>query len=72
VSGGDGRIWVTVTTKGYDVSISGATLEYELYNYMRLLCGRDCDGYKKSSGDSKNPRQPFWRVADFSYVKKYL
>jgi|688.fasta_scaffold236373_2 hypothetical protein len=68
--GGNGRIWITPCTAGYDISLSGKSLENQMYPFMRDLCGRECDGYKQTNARLGRKDNPFWRVNDFELVKK--
>ena len=67
-SGGNGRIWITPSLDGYDISLSGASLQKQMYPFMKDRVGRDCDGFKQRNKDLKN--QPFWRVSDFDLVRQ--
>ena len=67
-SGGNGRIWITPSLDGYDISLSGASLQKQMYPFMKDRVGRDCDGFKQRNKDLKN--QPFWRVSDFELVRQ--
>ena len=66
-SGGDGRIYVQPTSDGYDISLSGRSLEKQMLKFMTDLCGRSPDGFKQTKPDR---HQPFWRVSDFGLVNK--
>lgn len=65
-SGGNGRIWVTPCSYGYDISLSGQSLQKQMYGFMKERVGRECDGFKQRNKDIKN--QPFWRVREFEIV----
>ena len=69
-SGGNGRIWISPKAEGYDISLSGKSLERQMYPFMRDLCGRECDGYKQTNERLGKKDNPFWRVSDFELVKK--
>jgi hypothetical protein len=68
--GGNGRLWVQPVTEGYDVSLSGKSLEKQMYGFMSNLCDRECDGYKQTNMNKGKKENPFWRVADFDKVRK--
>ena len=66
-SGGNGRIWIQPFHSEYDISLSGKSVEKQMYKFMCDLCGKNHNGYKQTKPE---PRQPFWRVADFKLVEK--
>ena len=70
LTGGNGRIWIQPHTEGMDVSISGQSLEKQMYGFMLSLFRRDCDGYKQRNATKGFKRQPFWRTSDFMQVKE--
>lgn len=63
--GGNGRIGIQPFHSEYDVSLSGKSVEKQMYKFMCDLCGKNPNGYKQTKS-----RQPFWRVADFKLVEK--
>jgi hypothetical protein len=69
-SGGNGRIWISPNTEGYDISLSGKSLERQMYPFMRDLCERECNGYKQTNARLGKKDNPFWRVSDFDLVKR--
>ncbi len=64
LTGGNGRIWIQPSAIGYDVSLSGKSVEKELYETFKHIFGATHTGYKQSGS------QPFWRTENFSLVKK--
>lgn len=70
LSGGNGRIWINPHREGIDVSLSGQSLEKQMYGFMFRLFGRDCDGFKQKNAGKGFKRQPFWRTTDFRQVKE--
>ena len=66
-SGGNGRIWIQPFHSEYDISLSGKSVEKQMYKFMCDLCGKNHNGYKKNKPE---PRQHFWRVAGFKLVEK--
>jgi hypothetical protein len=69
LTGANGRLGVYPSTIGYDISLSGKSIEEEMYPFMRDLCGRECDGYIQKNTKLGKKNQPFWRVSEFSLVK---
>jgi hypothetical protein len=67
-SGGNGRIALQPCSDGYDISLSGKSLEAEMTPFMEHLCGRACDGFKQTNKSIGKADQPFWRVKDFQFV----
>ncbi len=68
--GGNGRLYVQPSSLGYDISLSGKSLEKEMYPFMRELCGSECTGYKQPNRSIGKKNQPFWRVESFELVKE--
>ncbi len=68
--GGNGRIYIQPSALGYDISLSGKSLEKEMYSFMHKLCGQECTDYKQKNKSKGKKDQPFWRVDDFEIVKK--
>jgi hypothetical protein len=67
-SGGLGRIYVNPVFDEYDISLSGKLLIEKMFGYMTFLCG-SLYGNKQTK---PLPHQPFWRVSDFSLIKKVV
>jgi hypothetical protein len=63
--GCNGRMFILPTSTGYDVSISGMSVEKNLYPFLKDLFGKDCDGYRQP-----NSRVPKWKTDDFDLVKQ--
>jgi hypothetical protein len=61
--GGNGKIYIQPFHSEYDISLSGKSIEKQMYQFMCDLCGKR-EGYKHKS------RQAFWRVTDFKLVEK--
>ncbi len=70
ISGANGRLWVQPSSIGYDISLSGKSLESNYYNSMKAIFGRDCDGYKQTNRNTGNITQPFWRADCFRLVQE--
>ena len=68
ITGGNGRLYITPSVDGYDISLSGISIEKKMYAFMRDLCGKECDGYKQLNKKIGKENQPFWRVSDFKIV----
>ncbi len=66
-SGGNGRIGIQPFHSEYDISLSGKSVEKQMYKFMCDLCGKNHNGYKQTKPE---PWQPFWRIADFKLVEK--
>ncbi|EOI8049959.1 histidine kinase [Vibrio parahaemolyticus] len=49
VSGANGRLWVSPSIGGYDISVSGKSLEKELVPTLTSYFGRCADGYKQKT-----------------------
>ncbi len=69
VSGANGRLWVSPSKGGYDISLSGLSLENALTGALISYFGREADGYKQKNSNKGFNRQPFWRTRDFNDVK---
>lgn len=67
--GCNGRLWISPSSLGYDIELSGKSLEKQMYPFMQSLCGRECDGYKQKNAKLGKKDSPFWRVNDFKLVK---
>lgn len=65
IKGANGTLYIHPTTTAYNICLYGKTLEVEMYPFMLNLCGKKCTGYAQS-----NQREPYWRVDDFSVVRK--
>ena len=70
LSGANGRLRVTPSNIGYDVSLSGKSLESNLYNRFKELFGCECHGYKQTNRHTGIITQPFWRTDNFSLVRE--
>lgn len=70
ISGANGRLYITPSSIGYDVSLSGKSLEKNLHNSFKELFNQDCIGFKQTNKNTGIITQPFWRTDDFSLVKK--
>ena len=67
VIGGNGRLYINPTSKGYNIGLSGLSLTDEMYSYMCDLTGKvkhDKFGFPALK------RLPKWEVESFSIVKK--
>ncbi|SFK48836.1 hypothetical protein SAMN04488079_11274 [Methylophaga sulfidovorans] len=70
LSGANGRLGVQPSSVGYDISLSGKSIQKQMYSFMKELCNKECDGYKQLNTKLGKKDQPYWRVSDFSVVKK--
>jgi len=70
IKGCNGRIWIEPTSKGYDISLSGNSLEKEMYGFMAELYERECDGYKQLNKRIGQKKAPFWRVDNYEMMEK--
>ena len=68
--GGNGRMWINPSSVGYDVSLSGKSIEKQLYSSMKDIFGKDCDGFKQTNNNTGIITQPYWRTDSFKLVKK--
>jgi hypothetical protein len=65
LTGGNGRLGVYYSANGqHKVSLSGVSIEQELSFFMKKLCGKKSDGFIQSES------QPYWKISDFSLIKK--
>jgi hypothetical protein len=71
-SGGNGRLGIAPVVVGYDISLSGLSLEAELTEFMEEICGKPCSGHKQKNSRLGLYREPFWRVEDFDLVKRAI
>ncbi|EMI4329422.1 histidine kinase [Vibrio cholerae] len=69
LSGANGRLWMSPSIGGYDVSVSGKSLENELVPILTSYFGRGPDGYKQKNANKGFKHQPFWRTKDFQDVQ---
>ena len=69
VTGANGRLWVSPSIGGYDISVSGKSLEKELVPTLKSYFGRCADGYKQKNANKGFMHQPFWRTSDFQDVQ---
>jgi hypothetical protein len=65
-----GRLGVYPCSEGCDISLSGKSIQQEMYDYMRNLCGKERDGFIQPNQPRGTNNQPFWRVTDFELVRK--
>ncbi len=72
VSGFNGRIWFNPVSDGFDISLSGKSLENQLSNKISALAGRDCDGFKQVNSNKGIKKQPYWRFSDPKYIRIVL
>jgi len=70
ISGANGRLYISPSSVGYDVSLSGKSLEKNLHNRFKDLFHFECTGYKQTNKNTGVITQPFWRTDSFSIVKK--
>lgn len=70
LTGANGRLWIQPTTDGYDVSLSGKSLENEMTPFLTKLFNRREDGYKQSNASQGKLDQPYWRTSDFGLVRQ--
>jgi len=68
LSGANGHMWIQPSSEGYDVSLSGQSLEINLSPAMEKLFSKPCDGYKQTNNDTGKITQPFWRTDSFKLV----
>jgi hypothetical protein len=68
--GGNGRLRIVPSPIGCDVSLSGKSVEKQLYPKLKELFDRDCDGFKQTNKNTGIITQPYWRTENFSLVKK--
>ncbi|MEZ8820350.1 MULTISPECIES: histidine kinase [unclassified Vibrio] len=69
LSGANGRVWVSPCQGGYDISISGISLENDMTARLTSYFGRNPDGYKQRNATRGFERQPFWRTSNFLNVE---
>lgn len=69
IIGGNGRLYINPTSKGYNIGLSGVSLTAEMYDYM-------CELTKKDRNDKYGfpalKRLPKWEVESFSIVKEAI
>jgi len=70
IVGGNGRLTIQPTLKGYDIGLSGKSIQKDMYEFMRDLCKSECTGYKQTNKTIGKQDLPFWRVDDFNLVCK--
>lgn len=70
ISGANGRLAVQPSDDGYDISLSGKSIQKQMYPFMRDLCGKESDGYKQLNARLGKKDQPYWRIADFALVRE--
>lgn len=69
LSGANGRLWVSPSSGGYDVSISGASLERKLMPVLKAHFEREPDGFKQKNSNKGFSRQAYWRTQSFFDVQ---
>ncbi|PML05254.1 hypothetical protein BCT86_13035 [Vibrio breoganii] len=69
LEGGIGRLYVQPSANGYDVSLSGASIEHLMTKQLEELFGRIPDGYKQTNATKGFKKQPYWRTDNFSHVE---
>ncbi|OCH23938.1 hypothetical protein [Aliivibrio sp. 1S128] len=62
LSGANGRLWISPALDGFDLSISGLSLEKELSPKLEKYFNRLPDGHKQKNSNKGFLKQPFWRV----------
>jgi hypothetical protein len=67
VTGGNGRLTITPTTKGYDIGLSNDSLVDELFGFLCDLTGKPKND---KFGFPREQRSPKWEVESFLTVKK--
>lgn len=67
VKGGNGRLTITPTIKGYDIGLSGKSLTDEMYRFLCELTGKTKND---KFGFPRERRSPKWEVDSFTTVKK--
>ncbi|MUJ26331.1 histidine kinase [Aliivibrio fischeri] len=70
LSGANGRLWVSPALGGFDISISGLSLEKELSPKLEKYFDRLPDGYKQKNSRKGFLKQPFWRVKTSKEVEE--
>ena len=67
LKGGNGRLTITPTSKGYDIGLSGKSLTDEMYGFLCELTGKTKND---KFGFPRERSSPKWEVDSFSTVKK--
>lgn len=70
ISGANGRLWISPTQDGYDVSLSGKSLEKQMVPTLERFFNRQRDGYKQANSNTGIYTQPYWRTNDFKDVEQ--
>jgi len=70
MGGENGTLWISPCSSGFDIGLSGKSLEAEMSGFMCEICKSECTGYKQKNGKVGKMDLPFWRVDDFSLVQK--
>ena len=70
IKGCNGSIWIQPTLNGYDISLSGISLEKEMYGFMKELYEKECDGYKQLNKRIDQKKAPFWKVSNYEMMVK--
>ncbi len=66
-TGGNGRLCIHPTSKGFDIGLSRKSLSKEMYAFMCVLSGKD---HHDKYGFPAEKTLPKWEVDDFEKVKK--
>ena len=66
ITGGNGRLCIRLTTKGYDIGLSGKSLEKEMYAFMCKLTSKN---HHDKYGFPAKEAQPKWEVDNFKKVE---
>ena len=67
IKGGNGRLTITPTVKGYDIGLSGKSLTAEMYGFLCELTGK---AKNDKFGFPREKASPKWEVDSFITVKK--
>jgi len=68
--GANGRLGIHLTKFGYDLTLSGKSLEKTFSSKLKKHFKRECDGYKQRNNKISQKKEPFWRTEKFDDVKK--
>ncbi|UKA12896.1 hypothetical protein [Photobacterium damselae] len=61
-----GRVWIHTSSRGYDISISGQSLEPKLRPAMVKIFGHESIGFKQSK------KQAFWSTEDLEQINQVI
>jgi hypothetical protein len=70
INGANGTLWVQPSKFGFDISLSGRSLEEQMSSFMEELFSKKCDGYKQRNKRLGKKDTPFWCTDDFENVVK--